>query len=345
MSSNGGNAKFGIINTTTGKVVVPVIYNSVSDFVNGFATVTLSEGINTYTPGKGLTATIPGKVGIVNTAGKVVVPLIYDFASYFVDGLATVQRGNKIGIVNTVGKFVVPLKNLNYFAAYASVDGFASVYTRTTDGSADKWGFINTTTGKVVVPIKYSLPSNRGAGLQGRSDLATLELSGKWGLVNTTGKVVVPFIYDSPIGFVGNIDFESGLVFLIDGQVKLGGKWGLMDPSGKVVVPPMYDLITYFVDGYAKIKLGGKWGLVDTTGRIVIPPIYDSAGFLYNSTGFPSDGFATVQLGDKLGFFTTAGNVIVPPIYDHIYNVGDGSVRVDLGGVWSIVDYAGKAVT
>ena len=53
------------------------------------------------------------KYGYINSAGKVVVPLEYDWAEDFgilAPGLARVKKDGKYGVVNTAGKVVIPLE-------------------------------------------------------------------------------------------------------------------------------------------------------------------------------------------------------------------------------------------
>ena len=86
------DGKCGLVNTE-GKEVVPVKYDVVSDFGEGFAIV---ERDNKY--------------GYVNTKGEEATPLKYDWVDYFSEGLAIVELKGKYGYVNTEGVEVVPLE-------------------------------------------------------------------------------------------------------------------------------------------------------------------------------------------------------------------------------------------
>ena len=86
------DGKCGLVNTE-GKEVVPVKYDVVSDFGEGFAIV---ERDNKY--------------GYVNTKGEEVIEPKYDGAGYFHDGLAHVKLADKHGYVNTKGEVVIPLE-------------------------------------------------------------------------------------------------------------------------------------------------------------------------------------------------------------------------------------------
>src|SRR4051812_26422164 len=47
--------------------------------------------------------------GIVDVNGKEIIPLIYDYVSYFSEGLAYVRLNAKYGYVDRTGKEVIPL--------------------------------------------------------------------------------------------------------------------------------------------------------------------------------------------------------------------------------------------
>src|SRR5690606_2085356 len=47
------------------------------------------------------------KYGFVNAKGKVVVPIMYDRADVFSEGLATVQKDEKWGFINDTGEIVI----------------------------------------------------------------------------------------------------------------------------------------------------------------------------------------------------------------------------------------------
>lgn len=97
-----------------GELVIPCQYNHADDFVNGSAAVQFSNGnyqlINTegrylfetacpemesYSKNELLRVGRDGKYGYINRRGEVVVPLIYDNAQGFQDGLAMVKQGDE----------------------------------------------------------------------------------------------------------------------------------------------------------------------------------------------------------------------------------------------------------
>ena len=147
-----------------------------------------------------------GKWGMINTEGKVVIPLKYDCVDYFSEGLAYVKLNGKYGFVDTTGKVVIPLK---YDSVGKFDEGLASVFLNGKRGFVDK-------TGKEVVPPKYDFIYDFVEGL------AKVRLYDKFGFIDVTGKEVVPPKYDQVWGFY------EGLA-----AVELNGKEGFVNKQGK----------------------------------------------------------------------------------------------------------------
>jgi len=126
------NLKWGCINTK-GQVVIPIIYDGFwSSFEDGYLEA-MKEGHGTLLgiDGKPLPGFSweyddvrrihngfarfkkNGKFGFLNKRGEVVIPPIYDFATFFVDGIACVSIDDKYGKykyggINTDGVLVIP---------------------------------------------------------------------------------------------------------------------------------------------------------------------------------------------------------------------------------------------
>ena len=50
-----------------------------------------------------------GKYGFVDELGDIVIPVQYDYAGYFKDGLAYVLQNGKCGFIDKTGKAVIPI--------------------------------------------------------------------------------------------------------------------------------------------------------------------------------------------------------------------------------------------
>ena len=80
-----------------------------------------------------------GRIGYEDVTRKVVIPLQFDDAGYFSEGLAPVEIGEKWGFIDKTGKSVIPLQ---YYRAHSFSDGLAAVNTGGKWGYG-KWGFVS----------------------------------------------------------------------------------------------------------------------------------------------------------------------------------------------------------
>jgi serine/threonine protein kinase len=182
------------------------------------------------------------KRGFIDKSGKEVIPLIYDYANGFQEGLAKVKLNGKWGFVDKSGKEVVPLK---YDYVVDFYKGLAWVELNGKQGFIDK-------SGNVAIPIMYDRVAHFKQGLAG------VGLNGKCGFIDKSNNVVVPIIYDYVEGFSDDL-----------AKVKLNGKFGFIDKSGNVVIPIMYDGAWYFSEGTSTVRLNGKSFVINKKGECV----------------------------------------------------------------------------
>ncbi len=141
-----------------------------------------------------------------------------------------------------------------------TIVGFAQNLTLYNKDS--KWGWKDERGKKVVIEAKYE--AERGFNQQ--TELATVKLNGKWGMINKAGETVIPFEYDD----FGSID--NGKI-----AAKKDGKMGFINKEGAVVLPFKYDLIRSSSYGELYlIKLNGKWGMMDLNMNELCTPQYDN---------------------------------------------------------------------
>ena len=254
-----------------------------------------------------------GKYGFKKD-GIVIIPIKYDFAGYFHDGLAEVKLNGKSGYIDKSGKEVIPIK---YDFAGLFHDGLAEVKLNGKSGYIDK-------SGKEVIPIKYNYASSF------RDGLALVRLNGRWGYIDKSGKEIIPIKYED------SFYFSDGLAV-----VKLNGKSGYIRKNGKEVTPIKYNYAGSFSEGLARVKLDGKWGYIDKNGVEFIPIKYDHAGSF-------SEGLAAVKckgiffLKDKWGYIDKNGNQVIPFKYDYAESFSRSKARVELNGKRGTIDKQGN---
>lgn len=96
------------------------------------------------------------KYGVINTAGEIVVELIYDKISEFSEGVAAVKLYDLWGFINSIGKIVIPLQ---FSFASSFCEGLAKVTNL--DGIT---GYINHLE-EVVIPFQFYFGHNFSEGV------------------------------------------------------------------------------------------------------------------------------------------------------------------------------------
>jgi hypothetical protein len=168
----------------TGRVVIPLRYDGVSDFSEGFAAVE-----------------IDGKWGYINKRGKIVIRPQFSSARDFSEGLARIQvggdkysMGGLWGFIDRSGKIVIKPQ-------FGEIHGFSESAEGFRDGLAVveiDWsiGFIDKT-GKLAISPRFAFGHHFSEGV---ACLST-GLHEKYGCINHSGKWVIPQIYDDLSAF------------------------------------------------------------------------------------------------------------------------------------------------
>jgi len=158
----------GYIDPAGHEVIAPDKYMICGDFSGGLAFVAEKFG---------------GKIGYIGRNGQLRIPLEFNDAGPFGDGLAYVSTGEKAGFINAEGQFVIkPTIILKQYTKYAPLfsEGLAAIFTSTTTV-----GFINKS-GELVIPAIYS---NAGVFREGLAPAAIKSPDGKylWGYIHKNG--------------------------------------------------------------------------------------------------------------------------------------------------------------
>lgn len=280
------------------------------------------------------------KYGFLNLAGSEIIPLIYDDAHSFSEGLAAVCRNGKWGFVDKTGKEVI----LPGFDRVLPFDN--SLAAVTVDG---KWGLIDKE-GKIILPIEYDSVTVNESGF------FTAQKENKTFLLDASGKLVstkdYSYMYFDPSGQIyvsrtlssSNISAyldknetmltgwkEFSLRYLSD-QLYLGAKYGEYPPG---VVPP-HDYLQRFalldsngnnLTGFKYSNAGnffnnfqvvnqyyyGTAGLVNQYGAEVLPTIFEDILLT-------DEGYAFITINDKTGGNSRVGYFKIPDSYSSIKN-------------------------
>ena len=95
------------------------------------------------------------KYGFINGTGKIVVPLIYEDARSFYNGVAMVSKNFTWGGIDKDGNTVI---DFTYVGAMDFIEGVAMM-----KNSARKWGGVDINN-EIVVPFKYDKAKNSKDG-------------------------------------------------------------------------------------------------------------------------------------------------------------------------------------
>jgi hypothetical protein len=148
------------------------------------------------------------KTGFKDTTGKIVIPIQFEGAGYFSEGLAPVRIGRKWGFIDKTGKTVIPPR---YIYARSFSEGLAAVriFSRRDWG---RWGFIDKQ-GNMAIPAQFDFAGNFSEGR------AWVRLDNKYGAIDREGMLVIPPRYDDVD------DFYQGVASVTreGGEIRSGG--------------------------------------------------------------------------------------------------------------------------
>jgi hypothetical protein len=264
----------GVINQM-GIYIIPPEYISISPFVNNLTLVSKYEG-----------ESYKRKSGYFNRKGKVVIPIIYDEAESFSNGVALVGRLNdfnqmEFSYLDAYGKEKFPYK---YEFAYSFKESITFVREKG----------------------RYKLINLNGEELYGRSfdivenfnDLPYARVSngGFWGAIDKNGIDIVPIIYDSigknANGFIclkndkrSYINFK-GEITKVENQKQFDIPFSALNYWDLITTDllsannmKIYNYNEYYTrdsSAYCKIlKLNNKYAIFDNDGRQLTPFDYE----------------------------------------------------------------------
>jgi hypothetical protein len=234
-------------------MVIPLKYESASNFSGGLAAVETHQG----------------KWGYIDKTGRRVIAPQFDYASDFSEGLACVQVGEKFGFINKLGMMTI---SSQFSSPGGFSEGLASV--RLGGKTENPYGLnVGPLGGKQVFidkkgNIVISLPVEVENANPFVESLAAVEIKGYWGFIDRTGKMII-----EP-KFGGQPSFSEGLAFVI---LRGGGGIGYIDKKGAVVIKPDFALADNFRGGlavvYDSLDLpNAKIGYIDKLGNTVWQP-------------------------------------------------------------------------
>jgi hypothetical protein len=291
------DGKIGMINST-GKLVVPPLFQNVRGLTNEFYAVTLFDGsLNVYS----------------HQIEDVLLPKgDYNNIWYFKEGYFFVMKDSLTGIINNQGKFTVPTAYLSFDLGTNSNEyiGFKD--------QEEKYGIININTGKITVSERkekiYPVHSIFSQFIDSTEDGKT------YGLINhINNEVVLASNYHlfKPFGkddFYFN-DFNNNQFIYRSKEDKL------------IPLEGRYDKFIRLNNEFIKVLIGRKYGVINYEGKEVLNTDHEAIIKLDFSN---RNRIVTTQVNGKQGVYDLKKRkVLLPSRFKSITKTDEGFIQVN----------------
>jgi WG containing repeat len=173
-----------------------------------------------------------GPWGYIDKTGRVVIPLQYQQAQPFSEGLAAVRKDDKFGFIDRTGRVVIDFQ----FGWVQPFQDGRSVVSTGHVGGRTTWAIIDPDGRITAVPNAQSIrPFREGRAVITISDIGNKQ---KAGVIDPSGRLVIGPEYDQILSF------SEGLA-----AGRRNGKWGFIDKDGAVVIRSNIPLSRVFPKG------------------------------------------------------------------------------------------------
>jgi hypothetical protein len=228
---------------TTGKVVIPMKWESLLEFENGYGIGKLKNQfyIINFRTGKETVLNDQiiemkpfheglapckfknGKEGFIDTSANIVIKPEFLQVGYFINGIAWAKHINGlIGYINITGEWVIE-PQFNYAKNLDPVSGLALVK------QDQKWLYVSLKNELIDFGISENTDDFHDGLARGMKD-------GLYGFFNNQGEWVI-----KP-QFISARDFRNGYAAVSINKEKLGPQiWGFIDTHGKWLIEPIYE--------------------------------------------------------------------------------------------------------
>jgi len=284
----------------------------------------------TYEPFRGMEwQIIGGKWGVINKAGQVVLPLIFDELQA-VDSFDIYPY-----LVSTINK-VFPTENNDYKETLGNV-GLINLEGKELIPYTDGYNMMQFINPQTIIVTKNAVVGYYANGMTEWS----LALGGTAGVVNLQRKVILPVEFNEiqPINNANQFVVRKGMKLIAsknysDEYTPVGGKYSLVNRSNQYLIPTPIDYLTTSLLGCVGCAVNtfdeaynGKWGIINEFGKAIVPFTYSDAmdsqleGVFTVNTGrtYKKEeyGFEEATKG-KCGLVRN-GTLMTPMKYNEIY--------------------------
>ncbi|MCD5325437.1 MULTISPECIES: WG repeat-containing protein [Pontibacillus] len=293
----------GVIDTK-GDYVVEPLYESVTEFSEGRATVYKDNGFQ-----------------VINEKGTILTPGPYPYIGSYQNGLAlfSLEKDGTTyyGYLNNQGEEAIPAQ---YLSADPFTDARAVVQVK-----ENQFALINRD-GNPFYTYNYPYVGNYGEGLLAFQE----DRGGKYGYINERGRVVIEPSYD----YVQAFKEGRAVVTVAEDYIF---RYGLIDQKGKQIIKPIYDDLNRLGEkriavGKAIVPeqtyLGSHYAIANLNGDLLSP-------FRYQNVTDYEKGLASAHDNENTFFLNRKGNIAQgKPVLP-----GQGTLSLEGPLIKAMIDY------
>lgn len=185
-----------------------------------------------------------------------------------------------------------------------------------------KWGFLKKNGTLYPVGLQYATAF--------ANDRSIVKKSDKWGVINTSMYAVIPIKYDS----VAPLSYSNNKLYKL--YVK-NSKVGLLNGEGKFLTEMNYDKIGEAQNGFIIAAKDNLYGYLNKEGKEI-------TAFRYKKANAFSEGFAAVKEGNRWSYINTSGITVITAQYTRADEFSEGLAFVTLKGSTGYIDTTGNMV-
>lgn len=322
---------------------------------NGFSVIVTEKGkilpgeylhINEFKEDLSSVKSKDNKCGFIDRSGKVVIPLEYEDAGNFSEGLAPVKKDGKWGYISKSGEVKIPFE---FDEASDFSEEYAVVSQNRKAGFIDKNGV--SPTGFVFdsgEPFRY------GVAVVKNGDENHV-INKKWETIYVSKSSISPF----PVGenvlslraFVLPPLVNNDKVILRESDAdrvypefknsllvfEKNREFGAIDTDGNIVAPAKFDWVSILKNEYLLVRKGSKKGLMNKSGEYIleIKPEYYDIRVLDSGKIVALEGDTLKIISDDLKTETVVSDI------NMILEVRDGKIIVQKAGKKVVLDENG----
>ncbi len=219
------------------------------------------------------------------------------------------KEGNPVPVKDHVCEYV-DFDMVQFYTEYYDVSGGKP------EKDNSKWGYLQLSTGKIIVSPKYDYASPF------YGDRAKVKKNMKYGFIDSEGREIVAIIWDETDSSFHN----SGLCW-----VKRDNKFGYIDKIGTIVLPLQFEKAEQFerigkdnngdYEYTALVKKDGKYGYINIKGNYIIEPSFDDV------KKFWFKDYVAVKAYGKWKFINKRGKFVSALEFDDVGESGLFSIK------------------